>query len=40
MQFKDAVFESWKKSASDTVSPDVPAEETKPKKEQLYFGSK
>ena len=39
MKFKDGIFESWRKSASDTGSTDSSERKKTTTKEQLYFGS-
>jgi len=39
MVFKDSVFASWKRAASDTGETETPTEQTTPKKDRLYFGS-
>jgi len=40
MNFKDAVFESWRTAAADTVESEPPSAEAAPQHEQLYFGSR
>ena len=40
MQFKEGVFEAWRKAASDTGAAEKKVETAQPKKEKLHFGSK